>query len=180
MTAASSNATPPITKKERELLDKLLGEPWFVRAYDKYKKFNSEYHVPYFAGSNKSGTTVYFDPLVPNSVKDFIARHEIIEGILIRHCKWDYDKAHKFATESERTEVESALGTNWKIYQEKLAPLITKTENAPVKNLPPDLLEAAYSGTKFANELKGNPKDPDRFTKRRGSSRDDRTERDDI
>lgn len=141
MTAAHSNETPPVTQKEREELDTLMSEPWFVKAYKKYTKTDSEYHVPYLAGSNTEGTCVYFDSRVPAATKPFIKEHEIIEGILIRIKKWPYEKAHKFATEAERTKVEGTLGLNWKVYQAKLEQPIKQAEAAPKRNLPPDLLQ---------------------------------------
>ena len=168
MAAGQSNPTPHVTNKERAELDKIFSEPKFVRAYRRYTKTNSEFHVPYLAGSSQDGRTVYFDQRTPASAKPFIAEHEKVEGVLIREYGWDYEKAHKFATEAERTKVEGTLGLNWKIYQEKLSGPISKAEKAPKRNLPPDLLDAAYNG------------DPDEATKRLGSSRDDRTERDDI
>jgi len=180
VSAGNSNPTPPVTVKEREELDRIFSEPKFVNAYKHYTKTNSEYHVPYLAGSNKTGTTVYFDPRVPASTKPFIKEHEIVEGVLIRKYGMDYKKAHKFATEAERTKVEGTLGLNWKMYQAKLEHPITEAEKAPVKDTPPDLLTAAYTGTRYFNQLSGHSTDPDKATERWGSSRDDRTERDDI
>jgi hypothetical protein len=145
MTVSASNPTPKVTNKERTQLDDWFAEPKFVKAYRRYDRTNQDYHIPYLAGSSKDGRTVYFDHRVPNSTKPFIAEHEKVEGVLIRVYGLPYDEAHKYATEAERSMVESTKELNWRIYQARLEMPIKEAAKAPHKNLPPDLLDAAYS-----------------------------------
>jgi len=161
MTAAHSHSAPhPIEAKERKELARIRSEPKFKQAYAKYRKENSEFHIPYLAGSDKQGTTVYFDPRTPQAARKTIAIHEKTEGVLIRLYGFDYAKAHKYATQAER----EVVGDRWRTYQAALEEPIRQAEKAPKRNMPPDLLQASYA-------------DPDRFTERKGSSRDARAER---
>lgn len=145
MTAAHSHKARPCEEGERRELKRIMNEPKFKHAYAKYTKTDAEHHIPYLAGSSKDGTTVYFDHRAPQSSRKTIAIHEKVEGVLIREYGFDYAKAHKYATEAER----EVVGSRWKTYQAGLEEPIRQAEHAPKRNLPPDLLEAAYLGKPF-------------------------------
>lgn len=141
---ASGDKRHPIRAEEGRDLVRIQRQQKFKDAYAKYVRESDKFHIPYLAGSNNEGTTVFYDSRTPDSDKKSIGEHEKVEGILIRLYGFDYDKAHRYASIAERR-----LVKDWPAYERRLRGPISDAEHAPAKNLPPNLLAEPYRGTKF-------------------------------
>jgi hypothetical protein len=152
----------PVDAKELREVRALMRDKRFQAAMRRYTIADNDHRIIYLAGSDNTGTTVFYDEDLPAKIRiagkmidprPFLRWHEIVEGILIRLYGFDYYKAHRWATAIERLEVEKA-GIEWKRYQDALKPFIHADEvDAVNDNCPRTLLLTAYEGSKYYKPL---------------------------
>lgn len=174
MSAGHLSASHPIDAERSQLLQRLLDDPEFSKAVAGYTKRDNEHQVPFLAGSNNAGDTIYRDRDFYAAVKGgkvlydgkpydptpFIDVHEAVEGAAIRKLGANYDTdnaqglpgGHILATEAERHAVDHA-GLDWQKYQASLQPWIRTDEKEKVTDPPPDLLTVPYKGTPQDREV---------------------------
>ena len=155
----------PIRDEECAECRRMIANKRFQAALRGYTDTDGSKCIPYLAGSDESGTTVFFDEHLPAKIsvrkngtlksldpRPFLRIHETVEGVLIRLYGFDYAKAHRYATCEERAAVEAA-GIAWRSYETALEPMIRIDEHDKPTNMPKNLLSAAYKGTKYYTAL---------------------------
>lgn len=155
-----------IKAEERAAAIAMLREPRFKSALLRYTREDNAHRVIFLAGSDKDGTTVFYDEDLPAKIRmarkggkielgdprPFLRWHETVEGILIRLYGFTYAKAHLYATAIERMMLERA-GWIWASYQKALKPFIRTDETDLAKGTPKTLLTVAYKGTRWYPEI---------------------------
>lgn len=159
----------PVDRAEEAELDRIWREPRFQEALQRYTKRDPSQNIPYLAGSDNEGETVFEDREFakyvhegkfkykgePFDPTEFLILHEAVEGVLIRLYKFDYDKAHRLATIAERLAVEAA-GYEWVAYQEAFKEPIARAEKESGEGAPRNLLAVAYEGSPIYRKIEAN------------------------
>ena len=128
------------------------------------KTLDTSYEIPYLAGYNKSGDTIYIDKrLSPTlTLKDgrempvykYLAVHESIEKNLEDEEDYKYPYAHEKATKAEREAV-IADGYPWDEYQAGMLSAVKKLKDLdPEAPLPKDYDDRPEKDTRDYGELK--------------------------
>lgn len=109
---------------------------------------NTAYHVPYGAGYNKRGDTIYIDSRIPKymttkkgtrvNVYHYLILHELIEEQLEHYLAYKYQEAHALATRAERAAVEQDGYVRWAEYQKWMGGHLERCR-AQFDQIPPDL-----------------------------------------
>jgi hypothetical protein len=99
--------------------------------------------IPYLAGYSKNEHTVYIDRLMPKMFKGhhiakYLLVHEVVEKTLIDKLGYDYEHAHKIATQCEKLAVE-ADGLDWGEYEHHCDAYIKQAEHETPRCTPIDL-----------------------------------------
>jgi hypothetical protein len=137
---------PPAGSLEH-FLDLFYKEPELRLTIALPRKWNSDYDVPYLAGSSLDGQTLYFDPKLhslPDWAKRLISLHEIVEWSLKPYIS-GYEPRHHMATAAEDRYVVD-LGHTAKEYRMLLRPFYAPIEHEKLTNCPPDLDLSPYGG----------------------------------
>lgn len=130
-----------------EFLKLLMEFPELKTAIAVQRKWNSDYDVPYLAGSALDGSAVYFDPKLhslPDWAIRLIALHEIVEWSLKPYLS-GYEPRHHLATAAEDRYVLD-LGHTPSEYRALLRPFYAPIEHEKITNCPPDLDLSPYGG----------------------------------
>jgi hypothetical protein len=159
----------PIDKAEEAELDRYRRDSHFEEALHRYKNRDPSQNIPYLAGSDNEGETIFEDREFAKYVHDgkfkykgqafnpteFLVLHEAVEGVLIRVYDLDYTKAHRLATIAERLAVEAA-GYEWPAYQEAFKEPIARAERETGEGTPRNLLAVAYEGSPLYRKIEAN------------------------
>ena len=139
----------------------LMRDQRFQAGLRRYRRVDEKHRIPFLAGSDNAGETVYYDESLPRRIRvdgkpidprKFIWWHETVEGVLIRLYHFDYARAHRYANAIEKMKVEKA-GIRWAGYERALEPFIRKDEHELAGKNPPDLLLEPYRGTRWYRVL---------------------------
>lgn len=98
MSAGHLHSSHPINAEHERLLAQLLDDPQFSKAVSAYTKRDNDHQIPFLAGSNNAGDTIYWDRDFYAAVKagkvkydgkpydptPFTDVHEAVEGAAIR------------------------------------------------------------------------------------------------
>jgi hypothetical protein len=87
------------------------------------------------AGRSKDGKTIYIDVLVPKKDIRPIVEHEKAEGKLMREKNYDYNYAHRLATQEEKKYVSGS----WKRYDKRMRKIAKRIYKRQIGKEPPDL-----------------------------------------
>ncbi len=131
----------------QHFLELLLKHPDLKESISIRRKWNSDYDVPYLAGSALDGSTIYFDPKLhslPEWATRLIALHEVVEWSLKPYCS-PYEERHHMATAAEDRYVLD-LGHTPSEYRQLLRPFYAPIEHEKLTDCPPDLDLSPYSG----------------------------------
>lgn len=118
-------------------------------------KLDTSHHIPYGAGTSKSGKKVYIDRDIPKFMKmkdgtqvnvyKALEAHELAEDAEMRKGM-HYDQAHReYGIKAEKKYV----GKHWKEYNDKIDSFIGRDEHMRVKKLPSDLEKKPYRETHY-------------------------------
>ena len=120
-------------------------------------KVNNKYDIPYVAGYNTVGDTVYIDKDVPKSfrAKDgkkyslykYLITHEVVEKVFEETLKLNYFFAHQIALRIERQAVE-ADGWSWDEYDELMQQYIKEVAHEKINIVPIDIDFQPYKDSK--------------------------------
>lgn len=119
---------------------------------------DTKHHIPFGAGTSKSGKKVYIDRDITKFMKmkdgtqvnvyKALAAHEEAEDAQMRKGM-HYEQAHReYGNKAEKKYV----GKNWKEYDEKILKFIGKDEHMRVKTLPRDLEKKPYREEPYREE----------------------------
>jgi len=128
-------------------IQRIVHHPNFQVVFHRPIKIISKYDVPYLAGYNKQGNTVFFDrhfnPYMPwkgkkVDLRPFIAFHEIGENALLNQFGYRYQQAHHIITHFELRLVKQA-GIDTRYYDRFLKPQIKGIYNEKLQKVPKNL-----------------------------------------
>jgi hypothetical protein len=137
-------------------------------------KVDHTYDIPYVAGYNISGGTIYIDKDMPLSlviggdnvdVTKYLMLHEIVEKSILKSTKVSYQDAHQIALRTERDAVIND-GISWDEYNSKMEKYISAIGNKENNNLPLDLDLKPYTDERDVVELRKMEPDTDIFGKK--------------